>query len=476
VFLPGLIFEAAFHIDMREFRDNRITILLLAVPGVVASTALITLILTPLVAGLGLMPDFSWRHALVFGALISATDPLAVIGLFRNMGAPRRLTMLLDGESLLNDGTAIVFFTLSLAVLAGTSVTAAALTLQFVTIVGVGALIGASIGTAASLLIRRIDDSMIVITLTTIAAYGSFVTAETLHASGVIATVVAGMLCGNLGARRGMSASNRVASETFWEYVAFALNSVVFLLIGFEVRLQTLYAYWLPILVAYLVVTIGRGVVTFAGQALVRPTRERFPWRWSIVLTWGGLRGALPMVLALSLPHGFAYREALVSMTFGVAVLSILVHGLTMSGLLRFLGVVSEPAERTAYEVESGRQQAAAAALQELDRMARLRLAAPDVLDAVREDYRQLVERSEQEMRKLQADRQPLRERELERVRRHLLITERDQVMRAFQRGALGRRSNDRLVADIDARLMGLDSGEGPAKSPHGWSDDGNAV
>jgi CPA1 family monovalent cation:H+ antiporter len=460
VFLPGLIFEAAFHIDSREFRENWITILSLAVPGVVASIALVALILTPLADALGLAPGFTWKHALVFGALISATDPVAVVGLFRNMGAPQRLTMLLDGESLLNDGTAIVFFTLSLYLLTGSDVTANQLALQFLSIVGVGAIIGTAIGTAASLLMRQIDDPMIEITLTTIAAYGSFVTAETLHASGVIATVAAGMLCGNYGARTGMSASTRVASTTFWEYVAFALNSIVFLLIGLEVQLSTLLVYWLPILVAYLVVTVGRGLVIVAGRALVGLSRERFPWRWTVVLTWGGLRGALPMVLALSLPASFAYRELLVSMTFGVAVLSILVHGLTMPGLLTRLGIVSEPADRTAYEIRSGRLQASAAALQELDRMSRMRLAAPEVLDAMREEYRGLIERTEQELQKLAVSLEPLHNQELHRIRRRLLGIERDQVMQAFRQGTLGRKSQEKLLADIDARLLGMETGE----------------
>lgn len=136
------------------------------------------------------------------------------------------------------------------------------MSLQFVSIIGTGLAVGGVIGGGASLLMRRIEDPMIEITVTTIAAYGSFVSAETLQSSGVIAAVVAGILCGNIGARRGMSPSTRVASETFWEHVAFALNSIVFLLVGFEVHLSLLLRYWLPILVAYLVVTLGRALVT----------------------------------------------------------------------------------------------------------------------------------------------------------------------------------------------------------------------
>lgn len=339
VFLPGLIFEAAFHMDLREFRANLVTLACLAVPGVIVSIALVTAALTPLFAGLGLAPGFAWKDALVFGALISATDPVAVLALFRKQTAPARLTMLLEGESLLNDGTAIVFFTLSLSLLGSIPPTPAQLSLQFIFIVGGGAAVGVAIGLAALALTRSIDDPLIEIAITMVAAYGSFAAAELLHFSGVIAALGAGMLCGH-GARRGaMSPATRMAVQAFWDYLVFALNSIVFLLIGLEVRLPILLNYWFPILVAYLVVTAGRALMIYLGCALLRLTRERFPWRWSAVLTWGGLRGALPMVLVLSLPKDFAQRELLVSMTFGVALLSILVQGLTMSGFLRRLGL-----------------------------------------------------------------------------------------------------------------------------------------
>jgi CPA1 family monovalent cation:H+ antiporter len=465
-FLPGLIFEAAFHIRWPEFRDNLITILSLAVPGVIASTALIAVALTPVLNIAGLLPGFGWKDALVFGALISATDPVAVVALFRNLGAPRRLTMLLDSESLLNDGTAIVFFTLSLSLLSGTAVTAGQLSVQFVSIVGIGAVIGATIGAAASLVMRQIDDPMIEICLTTIAAYGSFVTAETLQASGVIATVAAGMLCGNFGSRVGMSAASRVASRTFWEYTAFALNSIVFLLIGFEVHLRALFSHWLPILAAYLIVTIGRGLVIVGARALLGLTRERFPWRWTIVLTWGGLRGALPMVLVLSLPATFVYRQLLISMTFGVAVLSILVHGLTMSGLLRWLGITSDPGDRIAYEVRLGRLQSAAAALQEIERLSRMHLVAPEVLDGLRVEYQHFLETAEQELRELPVNARQLQQHDLQRIRRHLLDTERDQVIRASNEGTLSHKSQERLLADIEARCVQPAEGQADPNSP----------
>jgi CPA1 family monovalent cation:H+ antiporter len=183
------------------------------------------------------------------------------------------------------------------------------------------------------------------VTLTVIAAYGSFALAERVHASGVIATVVAGLVCGGAG-RRGVPPSLTVL-HTFWEYVAFALNSIVFLLIGLEVSLRALLRDWAPILVAYAVLTAVRFAVVFLTAALLRRSRERQPWRWTVVAGWSGLRGALAMVLALSLPESFGARDLIIHLTFGVVLLSIIVQGLTMASVLRWLRV-REPAAEVA--------------------------------------------------------------------------------------------------------------------------------
>jgi len=460
VFLPGLLFEAAFHIEFKQFWRNRLTITSLALPGVVAAIALTALIL-PLVANtLHFVQDFTWKHALVFGAIISATDPIAVVAIFKNLCVPKRLSVLLEDESLLNDGTAIVFFTLSIALVTGTVVTSSGLAFEFIKIVGIGGLIGAGVGLAVSQVIRQVDDPMIEIMLTTIAAYGSFLAAEHFHFSGVIATVSAGMLCGNYGARVGMSPSTRIAVETFWEYVAFALNSMVFLLIGLEVHFQALVASWQAILVTYLVVTGGRALVILSASSLLRRTRERIPWAWSVILTWGGLRGGLPMVLVLSLPNDFPHRELLVSMTFGVVILSILVHGLTMSPLLRWLGMVRGQREHAAYELTRGKLQAAYAALEEIDLKSRVHFTNPEVLASLRREYEQRVERDSGALDELHLDRQQLHAEEVQRARRHLLLVEKGVVIDAFHHGDLSHTVQKKLLADIDAQWLRLESSE----------------
>ena len=446
VFLPGLLFDAAFHIEFKQFWRNRLTINSLALPGVVAAIALTALILTPVVNELHFVQDFTWKHALVFGAIISATDPIAVVAIFKSLGVPKRLSVLLDGESLLNDGVAIVFLTLSLALVAGT---AGGLAVDFIKIVGIGALIGAGVGLAVSQVIKQVDDPMIEITLTTIAAYGPFLAAEHFHYSGVIATVAAGMLCGNYGARVGMLPSTRIAVETFWEYVAFALNSIVFLLICLEVHFQTLLASWQAILVAYLVVTGGRALIIFGASSLLRRTRERIPWAWSVILTWGGLRGGLPMVLVLSLPKDFQHRELLVSMTFGVVILSILVRGLTMSPLLRWLGIVCGHQQHAMYELTRGKLQAAHAAIEELDPMSHVHFTNPEVLAGLRREYEQKVKRDRAALDELHLEGQQLHAEELQYARRHLLLVEKGEAIDAFHRGLLSQAVQEKLLADM---------------------------
>ena len=457
LFLPGLVFEAAFHLDFQKFWQNKLAIHSLAVPGVAAAILLTAILLQPVANALHFVDGFSLRHALVFAALIAATDPIAVVALFKSLGAPSRLAVLVEGESLLNDGTAVVFFTLILAMVSGGSTSIAQAGLDFLRVVGLGTAVGVAIGYGASKLTQRVDDPMIEITLTTIAAYGSFILAEHFHLSGVIATVAAGMLCGNYGARTGMSPSTRIAVESFWEYIAFALNSIVFLLIGFEVRMSGLLQSWKPILVAYLAVTIGRAALIYVATWLLRRTRETLPWSWAAVLTWGGLRGGLSMVLALALPRDFPHRELLVTMTFGVVILSILIQGLSMGPLLRRLGLTGLGAERHDYERERGILRAKSAALAALDTLQRQGVVQADVVAQIRGEYSEQIQAAEQRIKDLHLQADELRTEEQHAARRQLLLVEKGTLLTAVREGYVSREVFEILLADVDARLLQLD-------------------
>ena len=430
----------------------------LAVPGVIAAVALTAAILTPVVGALGLADGFTWGHGLIFGALIAATDPIAVVALFKSTGAPRDLGVMVEGESLLNDGTAIVFFSLILAIVAGEAMTASDVIVDFAVTVGGGVCLGVVIGMAVSEVMKRIDDPMIEITLTTIAAYGSFVGAEHFHLSGVIATVSAGMLCGNYTAREGMGPSTRMAVESFWEYLAFALNSIVFLLIGFEVEIASLLQAWRPIVSAYLAVLAARVLVVAVVSGGMHAARRPIPWSWTTVLAWGGLRGGISMVLALSLTAaavgGVENRNLLVTMTMGVVTLVILVHGLTMPALLRGLGLTRARREREEFELTRGRLHVANRALAAIQRMVDERFTDRHLLQDLEREYQRRIEAEQRRLERLHLEHADLRNEELVRARRRLLFIERRQAYDAYRGGLMSEEILHRILADIDARLM----------------------
>jgi CPA1 family monovalent cation:H+ antiporter len=342
VFLPGLLFEAAFHLDAEEFWRNRLTIFSLALPAVVMATLLTA---TTLVYALRLFGiTLAWGPAFVFATLIAATDPIAVVALVRTLGAPTRLGVLIEGESLLNDGTAAVSFTVAVGYVLGSQPSAASLPIDFMYAIGAGVIVGAVAGLATRRLLSWLDDVMVMITMTTTAAYGSFLVADTVGASGVIAAVTAGLLSGTDASQRAISPPARAALQSFWQYIAFALNSLVFLLIGFQAGVSELLSAWRSIAIAYVVVTVTRILVT-SVIVTVMPKSERLPRGWTAVLAWSGLRGSLSMVLALSLPASMLQRDAIVTMTIGVVVLSILIQGMTVSPLLRWLGLEARGTE-----------------------------------------------------------------------------------------------------------------------------------
>ena len=336
VFLPGLLFEASVQLEADEFWRNRVIIFSLALPAVVISTVIVAAALVLLFPLIG--APLGWGPAFVFATLIAATDPIAVVALVRTLGAPVRLAVLIEGESLLNDGTAAVSFTTAVAVVLGGQPRVATLAFEFAYAIVIAILLGGAIGLLTRKLLTWLDDAMVMISVTTAAAYGSFLIAEAMHASGVIAAVMAGLLSGTEAVKRAIAPESRAVLRAFWDYVAFALNSIVFLLIGFQAGVSTLLEAWRIIAVAFVVVTVTRIVVTYGVVHAVAST-EAFPRRWTPVLAWSGLRGSLAMVLALSLPAEMVQRDEIIAMTIGVVVLSILIQGMTVRPLLRRLGL-----------------------------------------------------------------------------------------------------------------------------------------
>ncbi|MEB8486067.1 MULTISPECIES: cation:proton antiporter [Acidithiobacillus] len=460
IFLPGLVFESAYHLSASALWRDRLAIFGLAVPGVLTSivvTAFVFLWTSRYLPDLAAV-TMPLGVALVFGATVAATDPISVVAIFRELQAPQRLTFLVESESLLNDGTAIVFFTLFLAIAMGKPVTASALAVKFLAVVGGGVLIGAIVGWLSSEVIKRVNDGMVEITFTILAAYGSFLVAMQLGYSGVISTVVAGLICGNYGAKRGMAPSVRLAVNTFWEYIGFALNSLVFLLVGLTIRLPDLLRIWPLVIAAYVAITIARGAVIYSMGALLSRSHARMPWSWNFVLIWGGIRGALSMVLVLSLPQHFPFREMLINLVFGVVLLTILIQGLSISPVARALGVLSRRHLPADFEMQRMRLTLAQMGVREIDRLRQEGVLDPQALNALATHYSQESEDAKDRLSKLDIADEDRFRTEFSRLYRRLLTMQKQRLLDARQESLIGHENFERLTADIDAGLLEVET------------------
>jgi len=332
--LSFLLFAGALHVDLSQLARQKFVVGTLATAGVLLSTLLVgsaVYVLLPLV---GFSPPYIW--CLVFGALISPTDPIAVLGILKSAKVPKTLELKVTGESLFNDGVGVVIFLVLLEIaMREVDVSASSIAALFVVEAVGGLLLGLGLGTLAYWMLKSVDNYQVEVLLTLALVMGGYSLALALHTSGPIAIVVAGLFIGNRGRRLAMSDTTREHLDTFWELVDEILNAVLFVLLGLEIlvlsfRGETLVAGLLAIPVVLLARWVSVGL-----PVLLMRRRRRFTPGAVTVMTWGGLRGGISVALALSLPAGDEGRELLIAVTYVVVVFSILVQGLTLGAVVR---------------------------------------------------------------------------------------------------------------------------------------------
>jgi CPA1 family monovalent cation:H+ antiporter len=338
--LSFLLFAGALQVDLGELAERKWAVGFLASLGVVVSTALVGFAMWVLFAALGQRIPLVW--CLLFGALISPTDPISVLAILKSARVEKSLEMKMAGESLLNDGFAVVLFVVLLGIaLGGEKATPLHVAALFAQEVIGGALFGLAIGYAAYRMLATVDQYQVEILLTLALVAGGYALATELHVSGPIAIVVAGVLIGNHGRKYAMSARSRERVDTFWELIDEILNAVLFVMVGLELlRLDYDASYAWAAALAIPAVLLAR-LLSVALAALVPGLRAEFPPYVIAILTWGGLRGGISVALALSLPNS-KFRDALITVTYAVVVFSIVVQGLTLARVLRLLGGTKE--------------------------------------------------------------------------------------------------------------------------------------
>jgi CPA1 family monovalent cation:H+ antiporter len=448
VFLPVLIFESAFNLHGRLLRQNLSPVLTLAIPGLLLSTFVIGIIVK-------LTTPFSLVIALLLGAILSATDPIAVISVFRRLGAPRRLTILVEGESLFNDATSIVLARILLGVflagqVSGTVVARGAL--DFVLVFIGGLAVGAVLGLIAGFLLGAVGSDLFVeITLTTTLAYASFLIAENVfHVSGVTATLAAGLIVGGWG-RMKISASVREHLDQFWAYIAFISNALIFLMVGLRVNFSELSVNARLLGWTVVAMLISRAIVIYGLMPLVGrlPGAEPIGAAYRAVMFWGGLRGAVALAIVLSLPP-FPERETLVALVMGAVLFTLLVQGLTIEPLVKWLGLDKPPlADRfSRLEALFGAQQRA---LERLPELLAVKLFNASVAERLRTECARQLQITKHEI-------DELTHRELDRNEQRRIVflrafaEERSAYVDLFDRGQLSETAFRELTPALDAQ------------------------
>ncbi len=389
--------------------------------------------------------------ALVFGAVTAATDPISVLSIFKEMAIPQRLAIIVEGESLFNDGTAAVLFGILVA-----GVASGALGIRngiqgfFVEVLG-GIALGGGLGYFLSKVSQRIDEPQIEITLTTVLAYSSYLAAQSLHVSGVIATVAAGVTFGNLGTRIGMSPRTRIALWSFWEYFSFAVNSLVFLLIGLQVRVGTLIHAWRPTLLAIATVVLGRALSVYGLIPISNLFSIKIPLRWQHILVAGGIRGALSLALALSLAGTFPYRQQLLAMTFGVVAVTIIVQGLAIKPLLHILGIST--VRDDAYELARVQQIATSSARSELDDLFRNHVVSGPAYDRLREELDHRLEQANAHVAELYGKDATRILPEIQMAKMKLIAAEKSSIEAAIHDGLITQQTAGKMIEAADQQL-----------------------
>ncbi|GGJ81747.1 Na+/H+ antiporter [Lentibacillus kapialis] len=451
LFLPALLGEAALKLPFSQLSDNKKPILLLAFAGTFLSFIIIGF------SSLWLL-QLSVPAAFVFAAVMSATDPVSVLSIFKNIGVHKRLSTIIEGESLFNDGLAVVLFNISafsLLTYAGLGIEGAGLgAWEFIKVVALGLITGGACGYIISRITRYFDDYPLEIIFSIILFYGAYLLAEQLDASGVIAVVVSALILGNYGSKIGMSPTTKLNISNFWDVATLLANSLVFLMVGLEITRIDVAGRWGLIVMAILIILIARSAAVYMSTLFA----GNLPVAWKHILNWGGLKGSLSIALVLSLPRNFAGREDILILTFSVVLFSLVCQGLTIKPFLKWLGVIKQEDGYREYESLLAQAYRHENAIQEVNRVKQDLHITDTVTHDILADYQQNLEEIQEQIEQLFQEHPELKAKQQNTLRKHSLYAQHAAVERLVKEDIISGDVADDVIEDIMNQLSELES------------------
>ncbi len=456
VFLPPLLFEGTLAMDIKTLRDRWLEVAVLALPVTLVSFA-VTGWLVHAVNG------YSWPVALLVAAMLAPTDPVSVLATFRALGVPRPVAMLVEGESVFNDGIGVVLFLVMVRWLEGASMTPGSIVGLFAFEVIGGIVVGGGAAYLIHRLLASIDDHLIEVVISLSLAYGVYLLAEATHTSGVMAVVAAGLIIGNFARVHSMTARTRLALTAFWEVSAYIANSLVFLLMGIALQSADL----LPLAGRFTLTFVGLMVARFAiiwvaARGLVAVGRP-FPPAWRAVVAWSGLRGSIPIALVLGINpanwagSGHPDRQELLTLVSGVVLLSLVVQGLSIGPLLRRLGILERDPDEDAFERETANRIAASAACRRLGELQVTGEVPPAIQAVLVAEIQERDARAREAQESLLQAHPKLANARTGEIRRTLLLAERSALALALHQGQIGTGVAEEAGHRVDDAIIELD-------------------
>lgn len=459
VFLPPLLFEGTLAMDLKSLRERWLEVLVLALPVTLLSFVVTGFIVRE-------VNGYDWGVALLVAAMLAPTDPVSVLATFRSLGVPRRVAILVEGESVFNDGIGVILFLVVARFLEGQSVGPASVVgLFFFEVIG-GLLIGGISSYLIHRLLARIDDHLIEVVISLSLAYGVYLVADAAHVSGVMAVVAAGLIIGNYAKVHSMSARTRLALTAFWEVAAYIANSLVFLLMGIALESADLGPMALRFTLTFLGLCAARfTIIWIAGALLVRASRP-FPPAWRAVVAWSGLRGSISIALALGINtslwsgSGNPSRQELLTLVSGVVLLSLLVQGLSIETLLRRMGILDRAEGKSELErITADRIQTAASNLRLLE-LKKTGEVPPLILETISAEIAAREAEAKRGQAELFRAHPTLVQAQHAEIRRNLLMAERSAVELAAHQGQIELVTAHEVTRKIDNALLELAADE----------------